>query len=57
MWHGVLSCFWSKIGSEKGVVFEFKAIEMPFYWCLGFRVGLCVGLGGLTVRSFLKVSF
>lgn len=55
MWHGVLSCFW--IGSEKGVVPEFKAIEMPFYWCLGFRVGLCVGLGGLTVPSFLKVSF
>ena len=39
MWHGVLSCFWSKIGSEKGVVIEFKAIETPSMGALGLEWG------------------
>lgn len=40
------------IGSMKGVVIEFRAVETPACRCLGFGVGLWVGLGDLSVLSF-----
>lgn len=57
MWHIVLSCLWSKIGAKKGVVVEFRAIEMPVCRCLGFALGFWEGTGGLTALLFSKAPF